>query len=537
MSIRRRSRVLAPLAAVCALLMGATLSACAAEPAKAEPAKTEPSAPAAALKASPEVRGTWVTTTANDAISTPEKTAATMKRLREIGLNTVYVECWKNGYTQFPSKVLQRTVGVDRRPNLMPQDPSDTPEQLKRPARDLLNETLTEAHRNGLVYIAWFEYGFMAAHKDTMNHLRKAKPEWLSRDQKGSEVAPNGFVWLNPLHPEARRFLLDLVLEAVENYDIDGVQLDDRIVWPYINMGYDDYTKKIYAQEHDGKEPPTDPKDPAWMRWRADKINEYSKMFVQEIRAKRPGLIISLSPAPYPWVWENYLLEWPKWAGWTKADALKLPGDWVGNNVTPRWDEYIPQNYRFSYEAFETTWLDQIKHMKELGADRQKDLIAGIRVVGEGKDSSWEQLQRSIELTRTKGNGGHVLWFSRGVLDVYPKELTEYYNVAKLGHAPHPRFGADWRPVSIPLTRKAGRGWSMPTAQGVDAAIIARKAGVWSNIGHMDSTGGIKTGKVIVVGGAGPGASRDTLTLGVDDEYDAVELLVDRRADMKRPRP
>ena len=427
-----------------------------------DPAPKPPIAPA-------EVRGTWLTTTANDAISTPEKTAETMRRLKDIGLNTVYVEVWKNGYTQFPSETLKKVVGVDRRPALMKSDPSDDPNKVKAPGRDLLQETLTEAHRNGLVYIAWFEYGFMAAHKSTPDvHLWKMKPEWLSRDIKGSEIAPNGFVWMNPLHPEARRFLLDIVLEAVDKYDLDGVQLDDRIVWPYITMGYDDYTRKVYAEEHGGKQPPEDHKDPAWMRWRADKINEYSKMFVQEIRKKRPGLLISLSPAPYPWVWENYLLEWPKWAGWTAADALKKEGNWVGNGVTPRWDEFIPQNYRFSYEAFETTWLDQIKHMKELGADRQRDLIAGIRIVGDGKDSSWDQLKRSIELTRARGNGGHVLWFSRGVLDVYPKELTEFYDVKNKGRAAHPFFGEGWRPEAIGLKEggqtKGGMFWMVESA-------------------------------------------------------------------------
>src|SRR5215211_4685771 len=64
--------------------------------------------PAVAFAAPPpEVRGTWLTTTANDALATPAKTAETMKRLREIGLNTVYVECWKNGYTEFPSATLE----------------------------------------------------------------------------------------------------------------------------------------------------------------------------------------------------------------------------------------------------------------------------------------------------------------------------------------------------------------------------------------------------------------------------------------------
>lgn len=396
----------------------------------------------------PEVRGTWLTTTANDAISTPENTAITMRRLREIGLNTVFVECWKNGYTQYPSKVLERTIGVDRRPALIKQDPSDTPDRIKSAGRDLLGETLGEAHKNGLTYVAWFEYGFMAAHKDTDNHLRRMKKEWLSLDKNGNEVAPNGFVWMNPLHPEARRFLLDIVLEAVDNYDLDGIQLDDRIVWPYVTMGYDNYTKKIYAQEHNGASPPENEKDEAWMRWRAEKVNEFSKMFVQEIRARKPGLMISLSPAVYPWCYEHYLLEWPKWAAWKESDALKLPGNWAGNGITPKWDEFIPQCYRFNYPAFEATWNQQVKYMNELGAGRVKDLIAGIRVVGEGKDSTWDELKQSMDLVRRTGGGGHVHWFSRGVLDVYPTQLTEYYDVKNKGHAPHPTHPRTAKPIT-----------------------------------------------------------------------------------------
>ena len=339
-----------------------------------------------------------------------------MRRLKAIGINTVYVECWKNGYTQFPSKVLERTIGLDRRPGLMKQDPSDDPASFKDGGRDLLGETLREAHANDLKFIAWFEYGFMAAHGSTDNHLRRMKKDWLSLDIKGNEIAPNGFVWMNPLHPEARRFLLDLVLEAVEKYDLDGIQLDDRIVWPYVTMGYDDYTKKIYAGEHDGKQPPTDSADREWMRWRADKVNEYARQFVQEVRKAKPSITISLSPAVYPWCYEHYLLEWPKWASWNAADK-----------TAARWDEFIPQCYRMNYAAFETTWLDQVKHMNELGSGRVKDMLAGIRVVGDGPDATWDDVRKSIELVRKTGGGGHVLWFSRGVLDLYPTELTAFY--------------------------------------------------------------------------------------------------------------
>jgi hypothetical protein len=173
----------------------------------------------------------------------------------------------------------------------------------------------------------WFEYGFMAAHKDTDNHLREMKPDWLSRDIEGNEVAPNGFVWMNPLHPEARRFLLDIILEAVDRYDLDGVQLDDRIVWPYYTMGYDDFTVAMVPQRARRHAPAAGPP-----RSRLDALARRQGQRVQPaVRARRsgrarPGLIVSLSPAPYPWCYENYLLEWPKWALGAGQHAMHLVG-------------------------------------------------------------------------------------------------------------------------------------------------------------------------------------------------------------------
>jgi uncharacterized lipoprotein YddW (UPF0748 family) len=422
-----------------AALVALALAGCASGPAPRPPA---------------EVRGTWLTTTANTAIASQANSAATMQKLADIGLNTVYVEVWKNGYTQFPSEVLRRTVGVPQRPGNTAMDPSDSAAARAAPPRDLLQETLIEAHRNGLIYVAWFEYGFMAAHKSLSSRLREQKPQWLSRDINGNDIAPNGFVWMNPLHPEARRFLLDIVLEAIDKYDLDGIQLDDRIVWPYINMGYDDFTRSVYAAEHGGRQPPADHTDPAWMRWRADKVNEYAKWFVQEVRAARPGLVISLSPAVYPWSWEHYLLEWPKWGAWTANDRVQhLPTQSAASkNITPRWDEFIPQAYRFSYEAFEKTWKEQTESMQKLGANRQRDLIAGLRLVGDGKDSTWEQLRDSMSFAQQSGNGGHVHWYSRGVLDIFPRELKTYY--AERGRAVSPHFAANWRRKSIPLFRE-----------------------------------------------------------------------------------
>lgn len=494
-------------------------------------------APPASAQPEPEVRGVWLTTTANDHIATPQRTAETMRRLREIGINTVYVEAWKNGYAQFPSDTLERAIGVRHRPVNVKADPSDadtnrfiSPKDSN--ARDLLGETLLEAHRNQLVYIAWFEYGFMAAHGQTDNHLRRMKPEWLSRDINGSEVAPNGFVWMNPLHPECRRFLLDLVLEAVAKYDLDGVQLDDRIVWPYVTMGYDDYTVAAYRNEHGGREPPADHKDAAWMRWRADKVNEYAEQFVAEVRAARPGLIVSLSPAPYPWCYEHYLLEWPVWAAWERGPAPQ--GGWRS-----WWDEFVPQCYRYDADAFIATWDQQLDQLRRAGAEhRARDMLAGILTSGE-RAVPWEHLQRKLDHTRANPGGGHVWWFSRGVLDLYPTQIAAAYDAARLGHARHPAFPPDWRPAPIALepgfasAPDGDQPWR--TAHAVPAGryrVISRSADP-ANGWRVEEQVNLSQPGVVEFSGPG-GLDLEAIASGWIP--DAFELLVDRREDLAQPR-
>ncbi len=475
----------------------------------------------------PETRATWLTTTANTALSSPANTADSMRRLRAVGLNTVYIECWKNGYTQYPSQVLKRTIGLDRRPALMPQDPSDPTDAIQSEGRDLLAEAVLEAHRNGLLAIAWFEYGFMAAHKSTDNHLRTMKPEWLSKDIHGNTIAPNGFVWMNPLHPEPRRFLLDLVLEAIDHYDLDGIQLDDRIVWPYITMGYDDYTRAVYANEHMGKHPPADHHDPDWTRWRADKVNEYARQFANEVRARRPGILISLSPAVYPWVYDNYCLDWPKWAEWTFGQDTPrqagVPDTLRQSHVL--WDEFIPQVYRMSYAAFENTWLDQIKWMNQLGGGRVRDMLPGIRIVGDGPDATWDDLRRSIELARSTNAGGHVLWFSRGILDLYEQQLTDFYNVKHIGHAPHPKFPPDWRPIPTKLSPSPSphtpesRLWHADAPPG-DYVVSATQRGL-RRVLHSISV---------------PPGEQHPVQVALPIDCEDAELIRDRRSDLNRPR-
>lgn len=429
----------------------------------------------------PEVRGTWLTTTANDAISSPAKTAETMKKLREIGLNTVYVECWKNGFTEFPSKTMKELVGVEMRIN-------NTPPELQR---DLLGEAVIEAHRNGMLCVAWFEYGFMAAWKDSEHEFRKLAREkgWLTTTRDGREVGDvNSFVWLNPFHPEVQQFLINIVKDAVYKYDLDGVQLDDRIALP-VDLGYDPYTVALYKRET-GKEPPEDFRDPDWMKWRADKISIFSLEFVSQLRVANPNLIISVSPAPFPWSYENYLCDWMSWTKWCYCGGR-------------RWDEYIPQCYRMNAEATKASINEQANQM---GVESDM-MIAGIRIVGDGPDMSFEDVKASIEHTRVRELAGHCLWFSRGVLEVYPNELKAFYDVKKNGQAAHPFKPHNWREPPI-VARQADGAWKATVKNANRYRVIVKSNGQWREELVLDLSAGEHS---------------------FAHDAEAVELLVDRR--------
>ncbi|QDU33274.1 hypothetical protein KS4_13200 [Poriferisphaera corsica] len=431
-----------------------------------------------------EVRGTWLTTTANNNIETPSATARSMRRLKDLGLNTVYVEVWKNGYTQFPSNTMHELIGVERKPELMPGKQGPSQREMAGRPRDLLSETLIHAHRNGLVYIAWFEYGFMAAYKDSHPELRKQYSEWLTLTKEGKQVSrQNQFVWMNPLRPESRNLLLNIIKESVIRYDLDGVQLDDRIAWP-TSMGYDPYTQKIYAQEHNGKLPPANEHDPEWIAWRSKKVTEFAEDFYRELKTIRPNLIVSISPAVYPWSFEHYACDWKAW-----SDQGLM-------------DEFVPQAYRTSFSSFKPTWEEQVA----TAGKRKSDLIAGLRVVGTGAPTSWPDMKKKIQQVRDSGAAGHCYWFSKAVLELYPEQIAAFYKDSPV--AKHPKLPADWRPGSIALKRD-GRYWKGSVPADANYRIIVQHGTVWAE-------------QDIRAFEAGP------ISLS-DIKADAVELLVDRR--------
>jgi uncharacterized lipoprotein YddW (UPF0748 family) len=258
-----------------------------------------------------EVRGVWLTNVASDVLSSKENIASAMDYLAANGFNVVFPVVWNKGYTLYPSQVMVDYFGEAYR-----QDLSYTGQR-----RDPLAEVIAEARRVGLEVIPWFEFGFAASFSQDGGHIIDRYPEWAAIGTDGNLVVKNGFDWMNGLHPGPQGLLLDLIDEVVQNYDVDGVQGDDRLPAMPSEGGYDAYTTALYQAET-GRTPPTNTRDNDWLVWRASKLTQFLGRMYRQVKAADPDLYVSLSPSHYPFGFVEYLQNTPQWIDSSYVDLL-----------------------------------------------------------------------------------------------------------------------------------------------------------------------------------------------------------------------
>ncbi len=284
-----------------------------------------------AAPAKAEVRGVWLTNVSSGVLFAPWGVNRAMRQLSQLNFNTVYPVVWNRGHTFYPSQVAKQVTGRDREPLLA----------LMRLGQDSLAEIVKQGYRYQIDVIPWFEYGFMAP---ATSELVRRHPEWLTFRRNKSQIlkeiadeqngidsgdsngkpswqkvgqfmlkgVASNLVWLNPLHPEVQKFMLDLIVEVVSKYGVAGIQIDDHFAMP-VEFGYDPFTVRLYQQDHSGKSPPDNPRDAEWMRWRADKITDFMQKVYQAVKTVSPNCVISLSPNAQDFSYRAYLQDWQTW--------------------------------------------------------------------------------------------------------------------------------------------------------------------------------------------------------------------------------
>jgi uncharacterized lipoprotein YddW (UPF0748 family) len=331
-----------------------------------------------------EMRGVWLTNVDSDIFDSRNNIEDALAFLDAHNFNTVFPVVWHNGYTLYPSGTMD--------------DHFDRPDHPDYDGRDLLQEVIDAAAPYDIAVVPWFEFGFSSDNEpDGPGHILQARPEWAARDSSGDILRKNGFRWMNAYHPEVQNFVAGLVLEVAGSYDVDGVQGDDRLPAQPVEGGYAPYTRNLYAQQHDGQEPPSDVRDAQWMRWRASQLNVFAERLYTDVKAVDSTLWVSWSPSVYPWSYEEYLQDWPSWITGGYADLVHA------------------QVYRRDIDQYKET-LESL-HPDSVGVPREfKEFMSpGLLVKAGPYVIDEEQLLDVININRSRGYAGEVHFFYEGL--------------------------------------------------------------------------------------------------------------------------
>jgi uncharacterized lipoprotein YddW (UPF0748 family) len=335
------------------------------------------------------LRGVWLTNIDSDILFDSQKTKEALVSIKKAGFNTVYPVVWNDGYTLHPSEIMVQTFGEEFRQDTV----------FRSLELDPLQNVIDHAKPLGLVVIPWFEFGFSSSYQQDGGHILAAKPEWAARDKQGNILTKNGFEWMNAIHPEVQDFLLDLVTEVLVNYEVAGIQGDDRLPAMPSEGGYSSYTQELYKLQT-GLMVPDDPKETKFLDWKADQLSLFAGRLFETVKSYNTDVIVSMAPSVYPWSKEQYLQDWPQWL----ADGSL--------------DELIPQNYRWDIESYELTLEELVTSYKAAKQPNASVRFAtGIIIKAGDRFNDYSYVKEAIDINRKNGVQGEVYFFYEGLFE------------------------------------------------------------------------------------------------------------------------
>lgn len=269
------------------------------------------SARPASLDAPPaprEFRAAWVASVTNidwpsrRDLTTAQQQAeiiALLDRAQSLKLNAIVLQVRPSADALYPS-------------TLEPWSEYLTGEQGRAPEPfyDPLKMWINEAHRRGIELHAWFN-PYRARHVKAKS---PPSPQHLSVTQPQLVRKYGDYQWIDPGEPAAVRHTLEVFLDVVRRYDIDGVQIDDYfypypIEAPSDGGGPKDPLAAPASTRQKRSAPELDfPDEPSWQAylakggflgradWRRKNVDELVELLYREIHREKKWLRFGVSP-------------------------------------------------------------------------------------------------------------------------------------------------------------------------------------------------------------------------------------------------
>jgi uncharacterized lipoprotein YddW (UPF0748 family) len=254
-----------------------------------------------------EFRATWVVTYQHISEGSVEQNQARVRQILDnhvkANMNAVIWQVRQSGTVYYPSSY----------------EPWGKYSGYQDPGYDHLAYAIAEAHKRGLEFHAWINV-FQAS--DTSPGTPAAEhPEWICRD--GNGLPMTSYICLSPGLAAVREYTINVAMEIVRNYDIDGLHLD-YVRWNEFDNS--DLSKTLAKRAE--TQIPIDGMISEEQIDRLAKITQVNRYLYDVEHPYSAGIPDSLPGIPFA--------SWPDWWRWsvtefvrTLQDSVKAVKPWV----------------------------------------------------------------------------------------------------------------------------------------------------------------------------------------------------------------
>ena len=344
-----------------------------------------------------EFRGVWVSTVwgidypskaTTDEDSLKNDAIAILDNIEEMGFNAVFLQVRSCSDSIYESKIYPWSKYLTGTQGVAPENNFDP-----------LEFFIEEAHKRELELHVWINPYRVTASPLDNNKLSSNNPAVLYREL--TVLHTDGKLYFNPGEPKARELIINGIDEILDNYDVDGIHLDDYF---YPDKEFND--AETYSKYGGGY---TDISE-----WRRNNNNILIKEISETVHNKKPDAKFGVSPAG---IWANKSTSYlgSDTDGWgTYANQFADSRFWVKEGyvdyIVPQ--IYWPIGYKIAdYEKLVSWWSDVVK-------DTGVKLYIGqaaYKTVDAKPNSEWyggTEIKKQIELNRKNNSVGGYCMFS-----------------------------------------------------------------------------------------------------------------------------
>lgn len=377
-----------------------------------------------------EVRAAWITavygldwprtkaTTPASIQKQKEELVEILDKLKEANFNTVLFQARTRGDVLYKS-------------DIEPYNSILTGKSGKDPGYDPLAFAVEECHKRGMECHAWMVTIPLGGRK----HVASLGKQSVTRRQPKICVPYKREYFLNPGNPKTKEYLMSLVKEVVERYDVDGVHFD-YLRYPERAFRFpDSYDYRKYGNGR------------SLDQWRRDNITEILRYIYKGVKQLKPWVKVSTCPVGKYRDTSRYSSK-----GWNAFHVVHQDVQgWLGEGIQ---DQIYPMMYfrGNAFYPFALDWQEQ---------SNGRHVVPGLGVYflhpSEG-DWSLDEIQRQINFIRNHHLAGEAHYRVKFVTDntqnLYDILQNDFYAYPALQP---PMTWADSIAPSAPSDLKAGQ--------------------------------------------------------------------------------